>query len=278
MKRIIRFLFVIALIIPLSACDWKHDNYTGMSNPTEGYGSLSEINNAIGVSLVKLPVANISEEAYYLIDDKIAEYDFIANGIPYYFRASRMLDEDISGIYIDGEPAFSDLDETFSINQDDKHYKTCRFTVKDVQYCLTVKDDGSMEYSVFSDLAAQAREYIATNAYNEEINSLAGSYYDSFSSRAHAIVTVVDGRIAIDIMWSNSVKEYEEWIMFVKYEGDKLTYDEVLHTTVTSSKGKETVTPASDYGPGYFEIIDSDLYWTGSGDELTSQCIFEKSE
>ena len=278
MKRIIRSVIIAALIISMSGCHKQHDNYTGMANPMAAYESLSEINNAIGVSLVKLPVANISEESYYLIDNRIAEYDFIANEMTYYFRASRLLNEDISGIYIDGEPAFSDFEETFSINQNDKNYKTCRFVVKDVQYCLSVKDDGAMDYSSFSDLANQARDRVAANAYDEEIKSLEGSYYDRVSSRAHAIVTIVDGRIAIDIMWSNSSREYEEWIMFVKYEGDRLTYDEVLHTTVTSSKGKETVTPVEDFGPGYFEIIDSQLYWSGSGEELTSKCIFEKSE
>ena len=278
MKRLIKITIIAAVMICMTACFNKDENRETVVNPLLSYESLSEINNAIGVSLIKLPFSSISDETYYVIGGIIAEYNFIANDYEYCFRASRMLDEDISGIYIDGEPAFSDFSESLSVNQNDDTFKVGRFEVDGVQYSISVMDEGKMDYSSFSEFVEKTRDSVNRNVYSDKMKSLEGSYFDSSSPRFQAEVSVVDDNIIIDVIRANSTKEYEEWVMFVRYEGDRLVYDEVLHTTITSSKGEEQTVQEYDYGAGYFEIVDSDLYWTGSGNERTDKCVFEKSE
>ena len=191
----------------------------------------------------------------------------------------KILDEDISGVYVEGEPAFSDFSNDFSTNLNDPVYKTGRFVVDDVQYCLTVKDDGKMEVGTFTDILDEAMDVVSEKVFGEQTHEMEGSYYDRYSSRATAQVTLMDdNELVVDITWSNSANEYEEWIMFVKYDGIKLNYDEAIHTTVTHTRDGEVTTPNDDYGAGYFEVIDGMLYWTGSGNELTDKCVFEKAD
>ena len=107
------------------------------------------------------------------------------------------------------------------------------------------------------------------------VDSLLGSYQDSVSQRATAEVGKVDDNtVEIEIHWSSSAENSDEWIIKAKIDGKKLTYDEndFTHFSITG----ETSTIVENEPAGYFEVKDGKLAWTGSGVDATATCVFEK--
>ena len=80
-------------------------------NPMTEYTSLDEVNNLLHGKLGHPGVMGIDDEKFFIVnsgDLQIGEYDFTINGnkccMRFCDRATA--DEDISGIYVDGKPAF----------------------------------------------------------------------------------------------------------------------------------------------------------------------------
>ncbi|MBR2578061.1 MAG: hypothetical protein IKE38_03925 [Erysipelotrichaceae bacterium] len=277
-KRLLKTLLITVVFLFNVSCSKLTVMIDRVTEPKTEYETLEEINETAGTCLVRLPVNGISDERYYMTADDIAEYDFTFNGLSCCFRASKTLNKDISGVRIDGDPAFVDMSEDMSVNFEDKNLKIGRFTVKDVQYSLSFEDGGNLSYSDFAGILADARDTISQIVFSEEIKGLIGMYYDSYSMRAHAEISLVDNSdLVVDVQWSDSAYEYEEWIMFVRYDGERLNYDDSIHISVVQTYNGEEAVPYDDGGSGYFEIIDGRLYWTGSGDPNTEQCVFERS-
>ena len=278
MKRLLKTLLITSIFLFNVSCSKLTVMIDRAANPKTEYETLEEINEMAGTCLVRLPANGISDEKYYMAADDIAEYDFTFNGLTCCFRASKTLNKDISGVRIDGGPAFKDMSEDMSVNFEDKDLKIGRFVVKDVQYSLSAKDNGNLSYSDFAGILADARDAISQIVFSEEIKGLIGMYYDSYSMRAHAEISLVDNNdLVVDVQWSNSAYEYEEWIMFVRYDGQRLIYDDSIHISVVQTYNGEEAIPYDDGGSGYFEITDGKLLWTGSGDPNTENCVFERS-
>lgn len=129
----------------------------------------------------------------------------------------------------------------------------------------------------FSMVACAENKKTDTNENStKEVVSLAGSYQDSTSQRASAQVEQVnENEIKIDITWSSSATEYDEWIINAKISDGKASYDSITHNRVSFVDDQETTEELNDYGPGYFEIDGEKLLWTGSGNSQTSTCVFE---
>ena len=104
MKKLL--LFALLLVLTISGCSNQESN---MVNPVVEYKSLDEINKKLSINLVDIKESgNVSEERFSIIDDKIGEYSFVIDGYDICFRSSKALQEDISGVYVDGKPTFTD--------------------------------------------------------------------------------------------------------------------------------------------------------------------------
>lgn len=131
----------------------------GVANPMTACGSLSEINEAVGGKLCRLPVMGVGEEAFFLIagKSKIAEYRFTLNGLSYCFRCSADTASDISGLYLADGAAFPDAITEEPAVASDSEYKAARWLSGDRQYVLSVKDDGTLTDDVFAGIVSEAR-------------------------------------------------------------------------------------------------------------------------
>ena len=109
-----------------------------VENPMLPKNSLDEINEITHGSIHKPGVMGITQEGFYIIESKegnIAEYDFVLNDIGYTIRFSdTIVKKDISGIYIDGKPAF-DEDIVNNTRTEGEGYYIARWFTVDGQYC-----------------------------------------------------------------------------------------------------------------------------------------------
>lgn len=284
MKKILIALIAVGMCLTLAACasttkEVKENTNANLPNPMVEFKSLEEINDKIGCGLVKPPVMGVSEEKFFVISDTLADYHFTLNGYDYNFRASKDLSNDISGVHVTGGTMFkgeADGTEYYS----ESPYKGFRFVVDNTQYTLVVQDGGELDNETFVNITNEIYDLVCQELSCAEVNALIGEYQDSTSQRAMAKVSVIDkDRLFINITWSNSAKSYEEWIIDAKYEDGKLNYGmgEIDHLAIdTLEDGTSDVKQANDAIPGYFEVIDGKICWTGSGIESTAECVFEK--
>lgn len=246
----------------------------GLANPVVEYDSLEKINKLVGVNLVRPAAMGVSDESFSVISGDIAQYKFTIAGRDYTFRAA---DEDkkgdISGVYIDGTPAFENETADYSIKSDAEYYAG-RFLVDDVQYVICVADDGSFSEADFDSILLENRNIIITQVSDEGYTSLLGSYQDKTSMRATAEVKPADkNEVSIEINWGNSADSTESWFITAEIEGGKLTYDadDIYHYVTNGDSKPELV---NDSAAGYFEYVDSELRWTGSNSDSTNGCVF----
>ena len=93
--------------------------------------------------------------------------------------------------------------------------------------------------------------------------------------RATATIELYDvNTLKIDVVWPSSVNEYDEWIINAKVKDNKIEYNEIQH--FINKIDDNNYASQEEWVPGYFEITYNKLYWTGSGTELTSTCVFKK--
>lgn len=277
MKKLFTILLTIFCLLNLSACS---NNKIGLANPKVEYNSLDEINEKCNTNLVQLFNTGIISETFFVIDEKIAEYNFSLNGIDYTLRGSKITDQDISGIYGEDGVIFKDLSNPYDI-YDGKENKAFRFVVDDTQYTLVASNCEQLDIDHFIDIASQMSNLVT--GFNSETNNinetdLIGSYQDSVSKRAQAQISLNDdGTCSILISWPDTSEQWDEWEIRATLNNNKLEYNEIRHIKYMSDEeGNVNPIDVNDALPGYFEIKDSKLYWTGSNVENTSSCIFEK--
>lgn len=246
----------------------------GMPNPMVEFNSLEEINKKVNVNLVRPAAMGVSDEVFNVINNEIADYKFKIAGRDYSFRAAHKDDdEDISGIYIDGKTAFEGNEADYSIVSGEGYY-VGRFFVDDVQYVLSVADDGTVSDVDFDSICLEMRNLIITQVSDEGFTSLLGSYQDKVSMRATAEVKPADkNEVFIEINWGNSADSTESWYITAEIEGDKLVYDadDISHYVTNGDSNPELI---NDTAAGYFKYENSELSWTGSNSKLTNGCIF----
>lgn len=272
MKKILSLLLVLLTCLSLSAC-MKED----IENPVKEYSSLEEINSKAGVYLVTPGVMGKSNEKYFMLDNNTAAYSYDLNGYNYYMRGTKFVAEDMSGIFKDGKLLFSGNQDQVAYGEAEG-YKVYRFFLGSRQYIFGVNDNGTLDKETFDAQFLEIYNQIMYDASFEEIKNLIGTYQDSTSQRASMNISLSEvNQLLIDITWSSSATEYDEWIMNARVNDSKAVYDSVAHyLVVTLEDGTLDSQTLGDYQAGYFEIKDGKLLWSGSGDELTSSCVFEK--
>lgn len=278
MKSIFKVLLIMMMSICLFACsntnEQTEEAKADMINPMVVYDSLEEINKKVGVNLVTSKVADLESESYQIINDEIAEYDFTVNDCRFIFRGAKK-QEDISGIYIDAKAAYGNAELGFV---EDGTFKAYRFFVEENQYVLSVKDDGTLSNDNFKIIYQDIENRVIEAESSPEAIALVGSYQDSYSQRATAEVELC-GRnmLMVTVSWPSSAEEYEEWTAITNYGGSKLRYDSLVHQTIkTDAEGNSDVSTNILEENGYFVIDDGRLCWTGSNDEVTTSCVFER--
>ena len=275
MKKLLVTLLALFICFSLTGCKKEEE----IVNPVKKYETLQEINEIAGVTLVSPAVPEISDQEYYIIDNKTAAYKFTVSGYEYYMRGCRDTSIDMSGVWVDGKTLFQDhLEDVFDFEEGDG-YKVGRFILGGRQYIFGVHDKETMDKNVFLDLCSQISNQVIVEGTHDEVKALVGTYQDYVSQRASANVMLTDiDTLTIDIIWPNTAYEYDEWVMTnAKYELTKLKYSEVIHTyNIMYDDGSMDVIDQKDFEPGYFEIKDNKLLWTGSGNEFASMCEFEK--
>ena len=132
-------LLVLLCLLLLAGCS-KGAN---VENPMIAKESLDEVNEITHGHLRQPPVMGVTQEGFYVIETKegnIGEYDFVLNDIGYTVRFSdTIVKEDISGVWIDGKPAFSD-DIVMDVSTKGAGYRLFRWFTTDGQYCLIAPD------------------------------------------------------------------------------------------------------------------------------------------
>lgn len=279
MKKLLVTLLALLMCVSLAACSNKEEEVVP-ENPVKQYETLAEINEIAGVELVAPGVAGKTGEEYYIIDNKTAVYKFSLNGYEYFMRGCRDASIDMSGVFVDGKTLFAGHEDEIFDFEEGEGYKVGRFILGGRQYIFGVYDQETMDQNVFLDLCTEISNLIISNATSKETKAVTGSYQDSTSQRAVAYVTVSDiETLTIQIYWASSATEYDEWDMTGKLENGKINYSEVEHYyVVIDENGKTAQYPQGDFKPGYFEVKDNQLLWTGSGEEQSSTCVFEKVE
>lgn len=274
MKNIFKYICILLVLI-LCACNCENEEIPATSKDV--YHSLNQVNEVIGSSLMLPEGWDVSLESFYVLDKEIGVYDFKLGDYICSLRASKVLDEDISGIILDNEPAFDSFNNEYSLNTNDKDLKVGRFVIKDIQYTFSM-EFSSLINEIFEDKINMIRQNIFYNELADIIQDLAGIYYDESGTRSEATVKILENSvISIDIIMPKSELAYEEWIIFnSSFNGSKIKYDEYLHLLVEEKDGSEEVTNLEDSSGGYFEVIDEKIYWTGSSNKDNSKCIFVK--
>lgn len=135
-----------------------------IEDPSEEHDSLEEINKIVGGNLVGPAVMGVTDNVYLTIDCDdyvIAEYQFKVNGLAYSFRCAKTA-VDISGVYIDANPAFADgTASKMQFNSDDDN-KCARWFDGDMQYVLTANDtNGALDMDTFKSIAQELQQLSA---------------------------------------------------------------------------------------------------------------------
>ena len=259
----------------------------GMPNPVTEYETLSEINEIVGCELAHPAVMGVTDERFSVIETEsclIAEYCFDLNGLEYTFRCGAVADEDISGVYIDGESAFgspegNDIEYAFG-----EGFKLARWFDINGQYILIQDDqENVMDEETFRLIAEEMKDLTSTVPTESELEafyeSLEGIYDDSFSQRATAEVTANGSEGAlIKVFWAESATVMYNWTMNVKLmEDGLLCYKDGSLVIVTIEGETDTAEVQYENAEGFFSYDGEALYWNGAEDESCTDCVFVKN-
>lgn len=281
MKKIWMVLMTVVLCaafaVGVVCAEESPEGSAGMPNPIVEYASLEEINEKTGVSLMKPPTAEVSEESFSVISDTIAQYVCKIDGREWIFRGAYITDEDISGMYDEHNEFSPYMDFTLYTNE----FYLERFFDDERQYTIAVMNPVSPEGEVLLDEERFSEVCMSLEAYQKQHidDPLVGDWQDTVSQRATAYVQRIGDIYFVSVNWADSAYAFTCWTMVnAVREGDRLTYqgEEIGHYTYDEDGNDESAEVTMANNVGYFEIRDGLLYWTGAAQETCRACVFEK--
>lgn len=276
MKKLLTTLLLISLSLCLVACEQKQEN-ANIANPVVSVSSIDEVNDKLGTHLVTVGVMGKENETFSVINDELGEYNFEVNGYPYTLRVSKDTTNDISGIYVDGKTLFEGMEEFDRVYNESPEYKAFRFVLGNEQYVLMMKDNGETDGDVFYSAYNEILNHIVNDNTDQAVKDLVGSYQDKTSERATAEVSLYGvNEVEILIDWADTADSYHSWYMTGLVQGNKISYKKGVHEAGRAVENGVEAEILSEDLEGYFEIIDGNIAWTGSGDDMTVDCVFEK--
>ena len=290
MRKLLTIILTLAMIISFGACGKdaasEKNEFAGLQNPMTSYTSLEDINTKYNVHLMKPGIAGVSDESFYGIDSEqygIAQYNFVAGGYEYCFRATADTFDDISGIYNGEQTIFyteaqGEPEEDMLVVLD--NLKAARWFIGEKQYVLSVNDNGEMEEETFKGIVAEMKA-LSDDRVASGIESFIGSYYDSYSQRASLDITANDdGTLHLLVNWGSSASETDQWEMNAEYTPDgALYYTDGVHSRIIfPDDANEEVTIIEENQIGSFTVFDDgQIAWMGATDEDCKECVFEKA-
>ena len=255
----------------------KTDGTAAVPNPVVEYASLEEINALTGVALMRPSAASVENESFSVIGDKIAQYVCEIDGLEWTFRGAYATEEDISGIY-DEYNEFTPREDLILYTN---AYYLDRFFDGDRQYTIVVKDpvggDGEvwMDEEVFMDICAELESVQKQHT----DDPLVGDYRDTeneetavYVERIGDVYNISVNRSDPDLVWicitvCGAVRDGDT-LSYRGEEAGRFTYDE---------EGNETSADVTvSEAPGFFEVKDGMLHWTGALREEWRSRVFEK--
>ncbi len=281
MRKITSCALIVAL---LAAVCLFSAQAAALPNPAAECESLDALNEMLGCHLQRPGVMGVSDEAYRIISTgdtfDIGEYCFSVNGLHYCYRFCADCENDISGVWLNGNTAFeSQAGELEYASGEGK--KLARWANTDGQYVLCVTDDGMMEQEQFDGIVNEIK--LTSVAPEDEtvvpFGSLPeGMYQDNYSGRATAnVIALGDGSYDITISWADSALATGIWTMTASFAEDGLLYYTNCVSTYSEydENGLEVVDTLCENGEGFFGFSENRLYWNGAADEQCRDCVFE---
>ncbi len=143
------FIVLLLVCLALVGCSKKDNNANAKWDCVE-YQSIEDMNEAAGTNIVSASVAGKSDEWFGVISKSIAQYKFTVNGEEWCIRASKDVDNDISGLHYDNIGFEKDTTATYYIV--DEVY-AFRFFNNGVQYVISLDvKDKDISTSHFDDV------------------------------------------------------------------------------------------------------------------------------
>ena len=259
----------------------------GMPNPVCERGSLDEINALAGTALVHPAVMGVTDESFCTItgsDCVIADYDYTLAGYRWCFRAGAVIAYDLSGVYINGMPAFGEPKEGIEFAEGEG-YKLARWFTLDGQYVLSVADNGEMDGETFYGIAEEMYDLTNPAMSKKELKlfyaAMAGDWQEEIAQRASMTVTAEGGDfVRIVVQWPNSYAETVRWAMNARLAEDGLLcYSDCCKSVITYTDEENfTETVVYENGSGFLSLSPEDgkIYWNGAADPECVDAVFAR--
>lgn len=249
----------------------------GMANPVETLSSLEELNEKINAKIIRPESIEVSDENYSLIngDVKVGEYQFTANETSCTLRVAEAdPTTDISGVYYNGEPLFSDDSmNTCYIENDD--LEAVRWYTVDGQYTFVI--DAVWDWEQFE---ALANEFMNAEPANWKSDVSFATYKEMEGYYKDDDGSIASINIFLDHLSVNAVTTTDEgnvsWSAECILKADKLAYETAtLELNVyDEDKCETTTTPYGDEKAGFLELKDGSLIFSGVSSELFKDRTF----
>ena len=247
---------------------------TGLANPMVEYESLSEINKAAGTALAKAD-GTVTDEAYFVIGETLADYRFTADGVDYTYRGSKRKD-DISGLWVDGKTVFANEEPGADpVIFAGDGFVTMRWFADSVQYVLTARGDGVTFDAVSDRMFGFVAETVPDGpAYR----ALEGTYGEANGLRYALYAGYTGTAVRIIVFRSDSETEATYWTMQCRFDdGGRLAYADCRCVNESvDADGNYSDAVVYENGEGFFTVENGSLLWTGAADEENKPCIFER--
>ena len=244
MKKLLSILLIVLMALTIVGCAKKEENIGGNTvNPMSEVESLEKLNELTQGKLTKPSVMGVDNEKYFTItsDDRtIADYQFEINGVKCDFRFSDRgsSEEDFSGYYVNGKPAFPSTNTDNSVEYNlEGDVKLARWFNTDGIYTFAYENK-DMDDETFKNIVDELVTLTMPEQGNVEGDALVGGW-----------TKAEDGTITPEI--EAIVKEATEGLLGAEYKPVELLETQVVaginykvaceKTTVTATSTTENV-------------------------------------
>ncbi|MEG0176944.1 hypothetical protein [Anaerorhabdus sp.] len=143
MKKIVILLITMCLFTSITGCKKKTEkNFDQLSiaNPYVTVTSVDDFKNELDIIII--PPENATNLTYSIINKKIAQIGYELNDIHYTYRASKLVNDTLHGIYDavnKSEQFFINNGTEVLINTTDTDKKTVTWSYDNINYSLTIE-------------------------------------------------------------------------------------------------------------------------------------------
>lgn len=241
MKKMMTIMFVLCLM--LCGCTKQDEKTANAVWDAKEYNTIEEMNEAAGTNIVTAAITGKADESFIVISNSVAQYKFIANDESWCIRASKDVDNDISGLYYDDITFEKDIEATYYNDEVYAH----RFFNNDVQYVISLDvKDKDIARSHFDDVCSEFQTNITgvKSGYDNELYEDGNdvvyrvNYYNSDGTTTiMETIYGFDGDKMISIISKNifetedAAKEYYDLLIENGYSKEDIT----LETNTISS-------------------------------------------